>query len=121
MRDDAMGDKMMVNRVTKDKLAGDKVMGDTLMGDKMMVNRVTKDKLAGDKVMGDTLMGDKMMRNKNCNQDGRIHGAGKGNNEKQKKIRENMVGDKMREDGLVRNKVMMGDKVLQPMRWERRR
>ena len=62
------------------------MMRDKAMGDKMMENKAMKDKLAGDKAMGDTMMGNKIMRNKNCHQDGRIHGAGKGNSEKQRKI-----------------------------------
>ena len=43
------------------------------------VKQGMKDKLAGDKVMGDKMMGGKMVPDKNCNQDGAIHGAGKGN------------------------------------------
>ena len=48
-----------------------------------MGNKVMKDELAGDKVTGDKIMRDKMMGNKTCNQDGGIHGAGKGNDRKQ--------------------------------------
>ena len=53
-------------------------------------------------------MRDKTTRQKIRNQDGRIHGTGTGNDGKQKKNRENMVGDQMKEDELVRNK-LMGD------------
>ena len=96
------------------------MMSDKAMGDKLVENKVMKDKLAGGKVLRDTVMGDKVMWNKSCNQDGRIHGAGKGNYGKQRQIR-----DKVKRDQLVKERwweiiwregKMIGRKIMRDKR-----